>query len=250
MHHLDIEAAARQLALARRTGRLLDRLDDALQPRTLDDAHAIQDATVVMLGDAVAGWKVAAPIDGRLARGILLRSRLFDSPACVPATLVPLLAVEAEIAFRFERDMPPREAEYGAAEVAAAVVAIAGIEIVDSRFRDYLAAPMLDKTADFVSNGAFIAGSAPANWRSFDLSTLEATLVIDGEVVVRKVGGHPTGDPIIRAVQLVNTLRSAGGVQAGQLVTTGTYTGLSYAKPGQTVVARFAGFGFAQVSFV
>jgi hypothetical protein len=33
------------------------------------------------------------------------------------------------------------------------------------------------------------------------------------------------------------------------VMTTGTYTGLNYAKPGQTVVASFAGFGSAQVAF-
>jgi len=39
-------------------------------------------------------------------------------------------------------------------------------------------------------------------------------------------------------------------VKAGQVVTTGTYTGLSYAKAGQTVIASFTGFGSAQVGFI
>lgn len=245
-----LKEAARQLAAARTSGRLLDKLDDTLRPGTLEEAHAIQDATVVELGDAVAGWKVAAPLEDKLVRGVLLKSRLFESPAHVSAALVPLLAVEAEIAFRFERDMPARDTDYSYAEVAAAVTAVAGIEIVDSRFQDYQAAPMLDKTADFVSNGAFITGSSPEHWRTFNLATLEVTLSIGDEVVVRKVGGHPTGDPMTRAVQLVNVFRTAGGVKAGQVVTTGTYTGLSYAKAGQTVIASFTGFGSAQVSFI
>ena len=55
-------------------------------------------------------------------------------------------------------------------------------------------------------------------------------------------------DPLLPAVALVNEL--PGGAKAGQIVTTGTYTGLNFAKPGQTAVATFAGFGTVEVSFV
>jgi 2-keto-4-pentenoate hydratase len=41
-----------------------------------------------------------------------------------------------------------------------------------------------------------------------------------------------------------------GGAKAGQIVTTGTYTGLAFAKPGQTVVASFAGIGAVEVTFI
>lgn len=245
-----LREAARQLAAARASGRLLSKLDDALRPATLEEAHAIQDATVTELGDGVAGWKVAAPMQDKLVRGVLLKSRVLDSPAWLPSSLVPLMGVEAEIAFRFMRDMPARETDYSYAEVATAVAAVAGIEVVDSRFQHYQTAPMLDKTADLVSNGAFVLGSQHQRWDGFDLARLEVTLSIDSEVVVRKVGGHPTGDPLTRVVQLVNAFRTAGGVAADQVVTTGTYTGLHYAKPGQIVVATFTGFGTAQVSFI
>jgi 2-keto-4-pentenoate hydratase len=204
----------------------------------------------VELGDTVAGWKVAAPLQGKLVRGVLLKSRVFDSPAWLPTAVVPLMGVEAEIAFRFMRDMPARDTDYSYAEVASAVAAVAGIEVVDSRFQDYQSAPILDRTADLVSNGAFVLGSQHQHWTGFDLATLEVTLSIDSQVVVRKVGGHPTGDPLTRVVQLVNVFRTAGGVAADQVVTTGTYTGLHYAKAGQTVVATFTDFGTAQVSFI
>jgi 2-keto-4-pentenoate hydratase len=250
MTQAHFKEAARQLAAARASGRLLRELDDAFRPATLEDAHAIQDATVAELGDSVAGWKVAAPMQDKLVRGVLLKSRVLESPTWVPAALVPLMGVEAEIAFRFKRDMPAQDTDYSYAEVAANVAAAAGIEIVDSRFEDYQGAPMLDKTADFVSNGAFILGSQHEQWSGFDLAGLEVTLSIDAQVVVRKVGGHPTGDPLTRAVQLVNAFRTTTGVKAGQVVTTGTYTGLHYAKAGQTVVATFTGFGTAQVSFI
>jgi 2-keto-4-pentenoate hydratase len=162
---------------------------------------------------------------------------------------VPLLAVEAEIAFRFDRGLPPRAEAYSHDEVAAAATAVAAIEVVDSRFADYEAAPLLHRIADCVSNGAFIVGETPADWRTHDLSKLEVTLSVDGKEVVRSVGGHPTGDPIVRAVELANLLRGQGGIRPGQVITTGTYTGLTYVEPGQAVLVAFTGFGKAEVSF-
>ena len=92
---------------------------------------------------------------------------------------------------------------------------------------------MLDKIADCVSNGAFVRGAPQKRWREFDLSKLEARVEIDGAVIVRQVGGHPTKDPLLPAVDLVNDLRRSLGVRAGQFMTTGTFTGLNFAKPGQ-----------------
>jgi len=244
-----IAGAATILSDSRRHRQLLDALPEALRPATLDDAHAIQEATAAQLADSIAGWKVSATPDGRVARGALLQSRLYESGCRIAAAAVPLLGVEAEIAFRFDRDLPPRGRQYEYDEVAAAVTAFPAIEVVDSRFRGYPNAPLLDRIADCMSNGAFIAGVAPPRWRDFDLETLDVELIIDGRTIVHRAGGHPTKDPLLPAVALVNDLRMSKGVRAGQIVTTGTYTGLNFAKPGQTVVATFHGFGSVDVHF-
>jgi 2-keto-4-pentenoate hydratase len=242
-----ISQAAALLIEARRSGILLDGLPASCRPQDLDQAHAIQDATVAALGEAVAGWKVGAPIDGSIVRGALLRSRIITSGGSIAAARVPLLGVEAEIAFRFDRALDRREPPYEYAEVAASVTAFPAIEIVDSRFRDYRGTPLIERIADCVSNGAFVEGAAQRRWREFDLSKLDARLEIDGQVVVQRVGGHPAGDPLLPAVDLVNDLRHATGVRAGQIMTTGTYTGLNFAKPGQRVSAIFEGFGSVEV---
>ena len=121
--------------------------------------------------------------------------------------------------------------------------------MVDSRFRSYPDTPLLDRLADCMSNGAFVPGALQPRWREVELAKLRVTLTIDGEVIVERDGGHPTVDPLLPAIALVNELRSRGGVEAGHVMTTGTYTGLNFAKPGQTVVAAFEGFSAAQVVF-
>ena len=245
-----IADAARVLSESRRSRQLLDALPAAIRPATLEDAHAIQEATAAQLADSIAGWKVSATPDGRVARGALLRSRVYASGSRIAAAAVPLLGIEAEIAFRFDRDLPPRARSYEYDEVAAAVTALPAIEVVDSRFRGYPDAPLLDRIADCMSNGAFVHGTPRSRWRDFDLETIDVELAVDGRTVVHRAGGHPTKDPLLPAVALVNDLRAGIGVRAGQIVTTGTYTGLNFAKPGQSVVATFHGFGAVDVHFV
>jgi 2-keto-4-pentenoate hydratase len=244
MDRAAIAQAAELLLAARRTGRLLDRLPESCSPQTLDDAFAIQDATVAGLGETVAGWK-ASIIDGRAVRGAIIGSRVFASPARVEAAQMPLLGIEAEIAFRFERDLPA--GTYSYAQVADIVSAFAAIEIVDSRFRTYPDLPIQDRNADFVSNGGFVRGAPVTDWRKLDLPNIAVTLTVGGAELVRRHGGHPAGDPLLPAVALVNELPT--GVKAGQFVTTGTFTGLTHAKPGQSVIATFAGFGEVAVTF-
>ncbi len=244
-----IEEAVGIFVAARRSATPIDALPDSAKPVDFAQAHAIQDATAAALGDGIAGWKVSISPQGEVMRGVILRSRMFDSPAAMPARLVPMLGVELEIAFRFDRDLPPRNADYTEAEVANAATALVGIEVVDTRFRSYDDTPLLDRTADCMSNGGYVVGTSRSDWRNFDLAVLEATLSVNGAVVVSQRGGHAAGNPIRPAIPLVNALRAAGGVHAGQIITTGTYTGCYRASPGDRVSGSFAGFGEVEIHF-
>ena len=242
-----IDQAARLFAEASRTGRRIDRLPEHTRPRTIAEAHAIQDALVIALGERVAGWKVSAGKDNEIMRGAILGSRLLQSPASLPAARVPLRGIEVEIGFRFDQDMPPRDRDYHRTEIEAAVTALVGMEIVDSRFTSYRETPVLDRAADCMSNGAYIVGTLRPDWRDFDLSSLKAILRINGKVEIEKTGGHSIGDPVLPAIALVNQLRTGPGITARQIITTGTYTGLHFSQPGDDLVAEFEGFGRAEL---
>jgi len=242
-----INDVAGLLAKARRFGIPLRALPPGLQPATLDQAHAIQDATAALLGEDIVGWKVAIRPDGEAMRGAIFASALLASPATLPARLVSLLGIEAEIAFRFDRDLPPCTEMYSNEEVAASTTAVVAIGVVATRFTSYRDTPLLDRTADCMSNGALVVGTARADWRKFDLAGLEATLRVNGAVLVRARGGHAAGHPLGPAVVLVNTLRGSTGVKAGQVITTGSFTGLRYVQPGDSVRVEFGGFGTAEL---
>jgi len=242
-----VAQAASLLIDARTTRTPLDRLPESCRPATATDALRIQAAIVARSGERIAGWKVGSVVDGIVSYGVLLATRVVATGSRVAARDVPLLGMEAEIAFRFIGDAPPRERAYSYEEVADRVVALPAIEVVATRYRDYATTPVVERMADCMSNGAFVAGRERDDWRSFDLAKLAVSLQFDEDVIVERTGGHAAGDPLLPALALVNDLRSSSGVTAGQLMTTGTYTGLNYAKPGQRVRATFEGFGSAEV---
>ena len=243
MDTTSIDKAAALLNAARTSREWLDRLPQDCRPASIGDALAIQAASVAALGERVAGWKVGGVIDGRVSYGVLLGSRVMTSPARIDAAEVPLLGMEGEIAFRFVAGAPPRATPYTYGEVAAIVVPFPAIELVATRYREYARTPVIERLADCMSNGAFVVGDARPDWRGLDLTQLQVSLRFDDDTIVDRVGGHPAGDPLKPAVDLVNELRTGSGVAAGQVMTTGTCTGLNFAKPGQRVRVEFAGFG-------
>lgn len=245
-----MERAARLLAQAWRSKQPLERLPEDCRPRDGAEALAIQAAVLAELGESVAGWKAAIVPERGLMIGLVPRSRVFASGADIPSDLFSMLGIEAEIAFRFDRGLPPRAAPYERGEIEDAVTAFPAIELVDTRYPSYERAHFLDRAADFLSNGGFVAGSAQPDWQSFDLELIEASVTIDGEERVRRSGGHASRDPLLPAIALVNHLRLTTGVPAGAFVTTGTYTGLELAGPRSAVEARFEDFGAVVFQFV
>jgi 2-keto-4-pentenoate hydratase len=244
-----IQRAAAALVEARLSMTPLPGLPGGAGPTTVAEAHAIQDATTALLGRPVVAYKAMAPAGGEANRGLIYAGTVFASPAEIPAAQVPQCGVEGEIAFLFRRDLPNRNAPYTRDEVADAVEALAAIEVVHSRFPVDAKVSTLDKLADSISNGGFVHAPPNPDWRGLELGRLPVTLTVDGRAVLSQTGGHPTGDPLGVAVVLVNMMREAGGVRAGQFVTCGSCTGLRYLAAGDTCSVRFEGLGEASVVF-
>ena len=64
------------------------------------------------------------------------------------------------------------------------------------------------------------------------------------------IGANVLGDPRLALTWLANELSRTGvGMKAGQMVSTGTLTGMLAPKPGETYVADFGPFGGVTVAF-
>src|SRR5690348_2229036 len=164
-----LRAAAALFLEARRTGRPLAALPADARPSSEAQAYAIQDAVAAELG-AVGGWKVGAagPQAEPFCAPIQVAD-IADGPAVLPASRFRVIGVEAELAYRLSRPLPPRGRLYGLDEVVAAVGAVHPvIEIVDTRFAAFGSQNPLSHRADHQNNGVLIVGPAVADWRSID----------------------------------------------------------------------------------
>jgi len=217
-----------------------------------EQAYAVQDAVALALGGADA-WKTGAPSpEAEPIAAPILSPLIAASPATLAASRFLALGVEAEIAFRFARAMPPRGSPYSREDVIDAIAALVpAIEVVDSRLGPWAAASPGWKLADNQSNGFLVHGEDVRDWRALDLQRFPVELWIDGHCVVAGAdSGNPAGDPLRLCTWLVNHLAATrDGLAAGAIVTTGSFTGLLHVDAGQRVVARYPGLGEVTVAF-
>ena len=248
---------AEQLWQARKQGSVIQSTGIA-EPATIEEAYAIQSRIVRLSGYEIRGFKVgstskeAQRLLGTSGPGSapVLAPYLYTSPARVPIVPLQMPAVEGEFAFRLGRDLPPRDAAYGDAEVAQAIDAVAGaIEIVGTRLAGGLAGKgRFLVTADGGANIALITGPWTTDWCGLDLKAHRVSIRINGEERGRGEGARALGDPMNVMVWLANQQSRFGrGLGAGEIVATGTCTGLGNVKPGDNVVADFGSLGCVEM---
>jgi len=160
-----------------------------------------------------------------------------------------LIGIEAEIAFRLGRGLPPRAAAYDRAEVVAGAALHPAIEVVDSRYADFRSLDRLSILADNFANGGLIYGAAVPDWEKLDLGGTRITVTEDGEPFADSAGGAAR-DPIAALVDFVNLMSGRGGTTAGAFVTTGSWTGMVFTKRGARIVADFGPIGRVEVAFL
>jgi 2-keto-4-pentenoate hydratase len=242
--------AATLLIEARKSGNGLAELPVDCRPDGIDQAYAIQDVVALRLGP-IRGWKTGAPGPEAEPAYAPIFS-VIAGPARFAAATQRLFGIEAELAFRLARDLPKRDRPYTRDEIVAAIASMhPAIELVDTRFADFTAVDALSKVADNQSNGALIHGPAVAGWQSLglDLARPPISVTIDGRIAAQ-TSGNSGGDPLRLLTALANhcTART-GGLREGDMITTGSITGLTFAKPGSAVVGDFGGLGAVHLEF-
>lgn len=245
-----IENAAQLFATAWKKNEKFDALPSELQPSTIEECHAIQDATVAILGEKIGGWKVGLGKDGAVTRAPIFARLIHGSGVQLDSKTLPMLSIESEIGFSFKKPLPKRDTDYSRDEVAGAVEAFPAIELLNSRYADPTKRSQLERVADCFIQGGVVCGAARADWRSIDFSRQAVRLTVDGSSVANNVGSHPTGDPLGSVVALVNKLRQGAGVGAGEIMITGTWTGINSVKANSRVEVAFDGFEPLTAQFV
>lgn len=251
--------AAAALAAARREGHLLEHLPEASRPRSLAEGYDIQSAFIETWPDKLAGWKIGATSHVTMERfgvsepiyGPFFASDIHASPATPGAGRIQHMAIESEFAYRLGADLPARATPYTREEILDAIDAlIPCFEIVGPRFVKVPFDDVASAVADCVMNAAMILGTPITDWRGIDAARHSVTLRIDNLVTGTGNGSECLGDPRNVLDWIVEKLRARGiSLKKGELLSTGTCTGIVPLQRGQSAMADFGTLGKVEVRY-
>jgi 2-keto-4-pentenoate hydratase len=249
----DSHTAARRLFRAHKGAALVPW--PTVAPPDKAAAYAVQDQVASALGP-IGGWKVGAagPADEPACSPLPLAG-LFQSGAALLGPPWRQRGVEVEVAIRLGKDLVPVDGETGAlspARVLDAVEAVLpAIEVIESRLADWRGSAPLAQLADLQNHGGLVLGLPssiePGN---VDLRSTLAYLAFDGQPVASTRGANPAAD-IWRLVGWLafHCARRGVPLRAGQVVTTGSCSGVLFAPEGAHVQAQIAGIGAVELQF-
>lgn len=248
----------RLLASLRRERRGQSGLASRLVPPDPATAYRVAALVAEELGWPVLGWKIAAFKD-EMQRALRTDSPIYgrtffvnETPVAVVHAKLASPIPEVEYQAKLGADLPPRAKPYSQEEVTEAVASMhPGLELAECRFvHDASFPPLPAILADGAGSGTIIYGPAIADWKSRDIAGQEATLSSNGRLRRKGTAAAALGHPMAPVTWLANELSHTGvGMKAGQMVSTGTLTGMLAPKPGETHVADFGPFGSVTVMF-
>lgn len=251
-----IDGAATLLKAARVEKQLLNDLPEDCRPRTIDEAYAIQDRLVEMLGDSVGGWFLGCTnvaIQQQLGLNEPYYSRLFESsvqesPFSLQLSSELSAVLELEFAFRLSKDIPPNTGTYSEKAIPSFIASVhPAIEVVIGHFRDWTHKDIYSIIADNGTDGALVYGEGVTQWQSLNLNEISIKLFVNGEVVREGTGSNVLDGPLSAMTWLANHCDRSPGLRAGHITNTGSCTPMYFAEPGDVAVADFGPLGTVTV---
>jgi 2-keto-4-pentenoate hydratase len=223
-----IDSAARILADARTGRQRIDRLPEPCRPTSDEDALAIQQRVMELLGEKAGGWKCSLPRGEHMFLAPLPASTIRSGARYSLFPYDGVARIEPEVAFIIGADLPPRGAAYTEDEIRAVIgEARLVLEILGSRYVDPLALPAAEFLADSIYNQGLLLGPRVDGVFERQLETLAITVSGPSGVLITHAGRHPNGHPLRPLFWLANFLSGRGEtLKAGSVVTTGSYAGI------------------------
>jgi 2-oxo-3-hexenedioate decarboxylase len=255
-----IAALANRLERCQIEARDTTKITDDHPEMDWDDAYAIQDEILrlkLARGLRVAGLKagltsfakmkqmgVDTPVFGFMTDDYAVP----DGGECRIAELIHP-KVEPEIAFVTKTALRGPGCHIGAV-LAATDFVLPGIEVIDSRYRDFKF-DLKSVIADNTSASRFVVGGRARPASELDLRTIGIVLEKNGEPVAFGAGAAVLGHPAAAIAALANHLGRRGQeIPAGTLILSGGITEAVAVKAGDSVTLKVQGLGSTGLRFV
>ena len=255
-----LDQLAEHLHACQREARDTLKITDAHPDMSWDDAYAIQDrilAAKLKAGARMAGYKAGLTSHAKMRQmgvtdpvfGFLVDEFTVADGGEVRVSELIHPKVEPEICFVTRAELKGPGCHIGAV-LAACDVVLPGIEVIDSRYRDFKF-DVKSVIADNTSAARFVVGGRAVDARRVDLTTCGLVLEKNGVPVALGAGAAVLGHPAAAVAMLVNHLGRRGqSLPAGSLVLSGGITEAVAVQAGDNVTLRVQGMGSVSVRFV
>ena len=255
-----IERLAEHLEACQLQVRDTPKITDEHPDMDWDDAYAIQDAILarkLARGARVVGLKAGLTSHAKMKQmgvtdpvfGFLVDDYSVPEGGTVQTRELIHPKVEPEIVFVLKHALKGPGCHIGAV-LAATDFVLPGIEVIDSRYRDFKF-DLKSVVADNTSASRFVVGGRAVDARSVDLRTTGIVLEKNGQAVALGAGAAVLGHPAAAVAMLVNHLGRRGqSLPAGSLVLSGGITEAVAVQAGDNVTLRVQGMGSVSVRFV
>jgi 2-keto-4-pentenoate hydratase len=254
-----LDELAADLAQAERSREPIAPLTDGYPDIDVVDAYEIQLINIrqrVAEGARVVGHKVGLSseamqqmmgVDEPDYGHLLDEMQVFeDQPVKASRYLYP--RVEVEVGFVLADDLPGAGCTED--DVLAATAAYApAIELIDSRITEWRIR-LCDTVADNASSAGWVLGAARVSPKDIDITSIDAVLTRNGEVVAKGRSDAVLGNPVTAVAWLARKVDSFGvRLKAGDIVLPGSCIRAIDARPGDAFIAEFDGLGAVRLAF-
>ncbi|VAW10427.1 2-keto-4-pentenoate hydratase [hydrothermal vent metagenome] len=237
-----MEDIAAALLAVRAGGPPIPVADQAARHLNLDEAYAVQALVAPRIGP-IGGWKVGGGPQGTPIWAPIFKADIVGDGADLERAPGAMVGIEVEIAFRVGRNtgaMHISDTDPLTIFSSAHLV----VETVESRLERPTEAADGWKLADNQINGGLVIGDEISGWRETGLEHQIVRLAVNGRTVLSERRGNPGGDPL----ELLRWAARAGaghcgGLAAGQIVTTGSLSGIQWYRAGSQIRAQLPDLG-------
>jgi 2-keto-4-pentenoate hydratase len=221
--------------------------------KNLDDVYATQNLVSAALGADIRAWKTSSLEDGTAFVGPIYATNIFASGAQIPTSKMHVIGIEGEIAFRINCDLPDQGHPYLRDDILTSISEMLPlIELVDTRMVNGMEQDPTLKMADNQSNYGIIIGDVSTkDWTDINATMAEVHLTVNDKKLFSGISSSPINDMFDLMAGTANScVKYDRPVRAGDIITTGSCTGIVFIEPGSNVVLNFPEIGQVEASIL
>ena len=233
---------------------------DAEHITTIETGYEVQRLQAALTGQEIVGWKLGATAEASMNLlglsepfvGPIYASALQTNGATVAISVEHKNFFESEIALVLNDGLTKREARYSADELRSRVERVhAAIEVVGMRFAGSPEGKGATLIGDGAGNTACLLGSEIPLELFDQPENCDVFAVINGEERARGSAGALIYGHVTEALQILSDRQHSlpRELQAGDVIMTGTLTGMLPVQVGDSARAKFGAHAEVDVSF-